>query len=396
MTLIIRMLLIAISAAQVGCSTLVKDPKPLRVATFNVSIEATNYLSREELAKNPSLANVVHRELDTAQNPQMRNIAEIVQRTRPDIILLNEFDYVEDSSMGIQLFMDNYLQVSQNGLSPITYPYFYIAPVNTGIATKHDLDNNGTSSGNAGDAYGFGYYPGQYGMALLSRHPIKQDGIRTFQRFLWKDMPDALKPQNPDLSNWYNTEEWAEFRLSSKSHWDIPVHTNNGIVHIIASHPTPPTFDGPEDRNGRRNHDEIRLIRDYIDNQAYLYDDSMQKGGLNENSRFIIVGDLNSSPDEGDSIKQGIRSLLEHPFVNSSCAPSSKAGQANRSENPFAANHTAQWGARADYAVPSKHGLEVLNCGVYWPSKDEPQHSLVETRNASSDHRLVWLDVLLK
>jgi len=387
---------VLICAQLVGCSALLKDTKPLRFATFNVSIEATNYMSRADIAKDPTLANIVLSELQSAQNPQMQNIAEIVQRTRPDILLLNEFDYVEDPSMGIQRFIDNYLQAPQNGQLPIAYPYIYIAPVNTGVATGHDLDNNGARTGNAGDAFGFGYYPGQYGMALLSRYPIDQDGIRTFQRFLWKDMPNALKPVNSDQSDWYDSEEWAEFRLSSKSHWDIPVRTDQGVVHIIASHPTPPTFDGPEDRNGRRNHDEIRMIRDYISNQAYLYDDQMQRGGLSQNSRFVIMGDLNSSPDEGDSIKQGIRSLLEHPLVNSACTPSSKAGQANRSGNPFATHHTAQWGARADYAVPSKQGIEVLGCGMFWPSKGEPQHTLVETRNASSDHRLVWLDVLLK
>lgn len=396
MKLIIKILLMSISAQLVGCSALLKESKPLRLATFNVSIEASNYLSRADIAKDPSLAIIVHKQLQSSQNQQMQNIAEIVQRTRPDVLLLNEFDYVEDASMGIELFMDNYLQASQNGQLPIVYPYFYIAPVNTGVATRHDLDNNGARTGNAGDAYGFGHYPGQYGMALLSRYPIDQEGIRTFQRFLWKDMPNALKPINSDQSDWYGPEEWAEFRLSSKSHWDVPVRTDQGIVHIIAAHPTPPTFDGPEDRNGRRNHDEIRLIRDYIDNQTYLYDDQAKKGGLSENSRFVILGDLNSSPDEGDSIKDGIDSLLEHPLVNSACAPSSKAGQAHRSGNLFASHHTAQWGARADYAVPSKQGLEVLGCGMFWPSKEEPQHALIETRNASSDHRLVWLDVLLK
>ena len=35
-------------------------------------------------------------------------------------------------------------------------------------------------------------------------------------------------------------------------------------VHVLASHPTPPTFDGAEDRNGRRNHDEIRFWADYV------------------------------------------------------------------------------------------------------------------------------------
>ncbi len=54
-------------------------------------------------------------------------------------------------------------------------------------------------------------------------------------------------------------------RLSSKSHWDIPLQIGGAIVHVLTAHPTPPVFDGPEDRNGCRNHDEIRLWSDYID-----------------------------------------------------------------------------------------------------------------------------------
>ena len=63
-------------------------------------------------------------------------------------------------------------------------------------------------------------------------------------------------------------------------------------------------------------------------------------------------------------------------------------------DNPHAANHTAYWGMRADYVVPSRQGITVNKAGIFWPVKSSPLHALVATRKASSDHRLVWIDVI--
>ena len=41
-------------------------------------------------------------------------------------------------------------------------------------------------------------------------------------------------------------------------------------VRCALHHPTPPVFDGPDDHNGTRNHDEIRFWSDYIDNSGAL------------------------------------------------------------------------------------------------------------------------------
>ena len=82
----------------------------------------------------------------------VKNIAEIIQRVNPDILLLNEFDYIADKRIGIEAFMENYLNVSQQGLEPVDYPYTYVAPVNTGEPTTFDLDNNGKAEGIGGDA----------------------------------------------------------------------------------------------------------------------------------------------------------------------------------------------------------------------------------------------------
>ena len=368
----------------------------IRVATFNVSIEAGNYLSRNDLADDPSRSVIVKQLLSGGEHSQIRNIAEIIQRVRPDILLLNEFDYISAPQEGIELFIDNFLNKSQNGQASIDYPYYYIAPVNTGLASPYDLDNDGQKSGNGADAYGFGYYSGQYGMAVLSRYPIEYDQVKTLQGFRWKDMPKALKPLNEDGSPWYSSEEWNALRLSSKSFWDVPITTEHGVVNVIASHPTPPTFDGSEDRNGRRNHDEIRLISDYLADAEYIVDDNGQQGGLASDSRFVVMGDLNSSANEGDSIKSGIIGLMKHSLVNSSCQASSEAAKQLRPDNEFSPQHTASWGLRVDYVLPSNYGLDVQQCGVFWPKKNTPAFELIKDRKASSDHRLVWLDLVIE
>ena len=74
----------------------------------------------------------------------------------------------------------------------------------------------------------------------------------------------ARRPGHAGPTDWYNADELAIFPLSSKSHWDVPIDIDGTVVHFLVSHPTPPVFDGPEDRNGTRNADEIRLWADYI------------------------------------------------------------------------------------------------------------------------------------
>ncbi len=364
---------------------------PIRVATFNVSMDASNYLP-EGVKPSAGSAGVLAEQLKSGRNPQIKNIAAIIQTVRPDILLLNEFDYTANPERSVKWLQDNYLARPQQGGEAIEYPYFYSASVNTGLAFPFDLNGDGKVSTPA-DTYGFGYYPGQYGMLLLSRFPIDKAAVRSFQRFKWKDLPSALVPRNRDGSPYYSPDAWGEFRLSSKSHWDIPVQIQGKTLHLLASHPTPPVFDGPEDRNGKRNHDEVRLWVDYISAEAdYLYDDSGRKGGLDPQSSFVVVGDLNASPHDGDGHKDAITALLNHPRITDPNPGSAGAAEA-RPDTPHSRHHTAGWGMRADYALPSAD-LTVAESGVFWPAQSEADAALVADRRTSSDHRLVWVDVI--
>lgn len=386
----------------------------LKVATFNVSMESGNYTALLSNAKKTGTQfttspqeplfgiKVLQHVLSTGEHPQVRNIAEIIQRVNPDVLLLNEFDYIEDKAKGIDAFIANYLNISQYGQRAVDYPYSYIAPVNTGVATPFDLDNNGKKEQIGGDAQGFGLYYGHYGMAILSKYPIEEESIRTFQRFKWHHMPHPQKPFMPDglegtpnARPWYNEKEWAELRLSSKSHWDVPVLVDGKTIHILAMHPTPPTFDGAEDRNGKRNHDEIRFMADYLspDKGAYIYDDKLEKASLKAGANFILMGDFNAA-DMGDKYRPGvIEQLINHPLVASDIVPKS-LGAAESFDSDYSDRFTASWGARVDYVLPSK-GLNIKGGGVFWPTKSSELYRLIENRNASSDHRLVWASISL-
>jgi 2',3'-cyclic-nucleotide 2'-phosphodiesterase (5'-nucleotidase family) len=383
-----------------------EDPAILTFATFNASL-------------NRNAPGDLVRDLSTPNNTQARVIAEIIQRANPDVVLINEFDYVA-SGEAVELFRRNYLEVGQNGAPPVKYPFHFVAPSNTGISSGFDLNNNGTvvttplSPGYGDDSLGFGNFPGQFAMVVYSKLPIDQANARTFQNFKWKDMPGARLPDDdstPAPADFYSAAELAVFPLSSKSHWDVPVLWRGRTIHFLASHPTPPVFDGPEDRNGRRNFDEIRLFRDYITPGAgdYIYDDAGKRGGLPAGSLFVIAGDQNSDPLDGDSIPGAIQQLINHPLVIDPLPASLGAveqsalqGRANATHRSDPKYDTADFAdsapgnLRADYVLPSID-FEVKLAEVFWPLSTDPLFPLVGVFPfPSSDHRLVSVTVAIK
>jgi len=372
-----------------------KSESVVRVATYNASLfrDAEGSLIGD---------------LTSPNNAQAQAVAEVIQRTAPDVLLVNEFDYDADGTAA-DLFHDNYLAVSQNGQTAQDYPYTYVAPSNTGVQTGADLNQDGTIGG-AEDAFGYGEFEGQYGMVLYSKYPILTDKVRTFQNFRWADMPENNLP-----SDYYGKLISGVLRLSSKSHWDVPVDVDGRTVHVLASHPTPPAFDGPEQRNARRNHDEIRFFADYVTGGAaaeYIYDDDGGKGGLAEGDDFVVLGDLNADPQRGASYDKAIMSLLSHENIIDP-KPTSRGpvanvrptletfllGEAPQSEDYRSRSlRTADFGGstgtmRVDYVLPSAT-LEVNDSGVFWPAPGQPGADLVGMSPVrSSDHRLVWADI---
>ena len=358
----------------------------VRFATFNASMSRG---AEGELAV----------ALRDGGDPQIEKVARIIRAVDPDVILINEFDHGAGRD---RTFVENYLGDA--------YPLSFIAPSNTGVATGLDLDGDGIVGSEAGtmelarDSHGFGRFEGQYGLVVLSKHEIVHEEVRTFRKFLWNDMPGARLPVNLDGTPFYSDEALEVLRLSSKSHWDVPVRIDGEVVHFLVCHPTPPVFDGPEDRNGRRNADEIRFWADYVVGAVYIHDDAGLRGGLPDDAHFVIAGDLNADPVDGDSVPGAIRQLLDHPLIDATVTPRSSGGAIAAADQGRANsrhvgdprfdtadfNDRAPGNLRVDYVLPSA-SLTVLDAGVYWPAPGEPGAALID----ASDHRLVWIDVAL-
>lgn len=358
----------------------------IRVASFNIQ-------------------NLTTASLNTTTHTTVLKAAAIIKQIKPDILILNEIDHDYDNldkgyDYNARLLVQNYLDYGPN---PISYTYSYAAPNNTGISSGIDLNGNGTAATNEGqngygdDCYGYGDYRGQYSMAILSRYPIVTENIRTFQKFLWKDLPGNSMPTE---SHWTNAIIQTNFRLSSKSHWDIPVLINGRTVHFLLSHPTPPSFDSaPIYHNRRRNYDEIKFWAHYISNDNRLIDDNGTAGGLTNGTPFVICGDLNSYPNSTTLNWDGnlaINQLLNNPaIIDSGEYMTSSGGAAGKTTGApkYYERSTATWGdgARVDYLLPSA-GTGITGGGVYWPLQTEDAAGYANATGAS-DHRLVWLDL---
>jgi endonuclease/exonuclease/phosphatase family metal-dependent hydrolase len=391
-----------------GFQTLaVAQPVEIRVATFNLEDVRTSDLR------------------DPAQ-PRLKALAEIIQRIAPNVLFLNEIaydgpgspGYVEGSEPGqnARLFAENFLSVAQApGLTPLHMKAF-MAPSNTGMPSGIDLDRSGAvasafpppatagpdgsvgrlsrredrdvARAYGGDCWGYGEFPGHYAMALLVSEPleIQREGVRTFRLLPWDFMPGATWPpaDGSGEGTWYPEEAREKVRLSSKSHWDVPVKLPNGsVVHVLCSHPTPPAFDGEEKRNARRNHDEIRFWADYLDGDGWIVDDANHPGGLDEYAHFVIVGDMNADPDEGSAWKNPMGELiLRHKRVRATSPVSDVEVERLDPDD------TAHFGLRVDYVLPSKT-MEVIGTGVW---REGPSGGSWAGR-FPSDHFPVWADL---
>lgn len=381
----------AIAPAALATSWQERAPGTVRVAAFNANLVRQG-------------AGVLVSDIGK-RDAQVLAAAEILLRVRPDVVLINELDH-DPAGLALARFAA-LLAEGVAGLPGLDYPHLFAAGSNTGVPSGHDLDGDGRSMG-PGDALGYGRFPGQYAMAVLSRFPLGP--ARTFRTLPWAALPGAQMPRNPDGTPFWPPDVWQALPLSSKSHWDVPVQPPGAPpLHLLASHPTPPVFDGPEDRNGLRNAAEIGFWTAWLDGAA-LPDDSGNAAPLPPDALVVVLGDLNLDPADGDGRREAIHALLAHPRLQDP-QPRSEGGTAaatqggrNDSQRGNPALDTADWredigNMRVDYVLPSA-GLEVTGAGIFWPPPDDPLAALVAVspdgrERASSDHRLVWVDLRL-
>ena len=318
----------------------------MRIATFNTELKRDG----------PGL---LFRDLLKGEDPQIEAIKRVIGKADPDILTIQSFDY-DYEGRALALFAE-----------ALGYPHFFAAQPNAGRPSGADLDGDGRTGG-PGDAQGYGTFSGQGGMAILSRYPILVDQVQDYADILWADLDWATLPQ-ADGQPFPSPEAQAVQRLSTTGHWVVPVAAPSGILQLLTFHASPPVFDGPEDRNGLRNHDEIRFWLHLLD------------GPDAPETPFVLLGDANLDPAHGEGRKEAIRDLLSDPRL-----------QAPEPLGSSDAN-TVDWSnigvgrMRVDYVLPSTHWM-VVGSGVVWPDPADPFLEVVTT---ASRHRLVWVDLKL-
>ncbi|MFV0291944.1 MAG: endonuclease/exonuclease/phosphatase family protein [Paracoccus sp. (in: a-proteobacteria)] len=321
----------------------------LRIASFDPDLTR----------KGPGL---LLRDITKGKDEQILAAVMVIAEIRPDVLLLTGIDWDHDRAA-----LRSFAQLLKR--SGIEYPHLLAPQPNRGRVSGVDLDGDG-KLGEPEDSQGWGSFTGQNGMAILSRIPFGE--VTDYSDMLWRDMPDN------QMGNALTEAAASVQLLSTVGHWDVEIMTSPPL-HLLAFSASVPVFDGPEDRNGRRNHDEIAFWNRHL-----------------PDAPFVLAGNANLDPRDGDGRHEAIRTLLADPRLQD-LLPASEGGMiaADPGQEGDPALDTADWldgkpgNLRVTYVLPSS-GLEVTGQGVFWPAPGQPGYAAAV---AASPHRLVWVDI---
>lgn len=328
--------------------------------------------------------------------PPAQSLAEAAQLNRPDVLLVTGITSDGDEEIA-EALRSKYLEVGQNGQEGLDYPYVYAGPSNSGNESGADLDGDGVVGG-PGDAIGYGDHPGQHGMIMFSSYPIEQNGIRTFQDFLWEDLPDGAAG-----SSEHSELERSVMRLTSAAFWDVPLTVDAGAgsertVNIVASSIARPQ--DPADVDADRGDDERRMIADYLAGEAWYLTDDDGDPATGTGSEFVYMGEPATQYDLPGSASGDMAELLDSQAVQD---PEPEAV----TQEPLSSRSVGSGGSQSRATRTVDDGMDVRSAfilpgadmdigesGVFWPAEGEYGADLVRpgSDQAISD-RLVWLDI---
>ncbi|MDA7423547.1 endonuclease/exonuclease/phosphatase family protein [Thalassococcus lentus] len=258
---------------------------------------------------------------------------ELLNAAAADVLLLTDIDFDAGQAALAAL----------NDSMAFPYPHVFSKRPNSGLPTGLDLDKDGFLGGPR-DAQGYGWFSGQGGQAILSRWPIR---LRAdYSDTLWQDSPNtAMRSEDTgrDVQ-----------RLSSTAHWAVEIAAPLGEFTLLTVGATPPVFDGPEDRNGRRNRDEVLLWHHVLGGTF----------GEPIDGAAVVLGNLNLDPTRGDGIRDAVRDLLQN----------------QRLRDPLPGLPTVEWDKvgkmRVSYVLPTTE-FRVIAAGVIPPEEGAGPHGLV-------------------
>ncbi|HMO06621.1 MAG TPA: endonuclease/exonuclease/phosphatase family protein [Paracoccaceae bacterium] len=313
-------------------------------------------------------------ELRTAPSDQARAAVAVIAALQADVLLLTDVDY--DPGLAALDALAGLLEAAGSD-----YPHRMALRPNAGVATGFDLDGDGRL-GRAEDAQGWGRFPGDGGMAILSRLPFDTAATRDHSGFLWRDLPAARGPV-------VATEDGrAVQRLASRGAWDVAVEVpGGGVLRVLAFHAAPPLA-AAADRDLRRNHDEVAFWTHLLDGVLPL---------PAPEPPFVLMGIANADPADGLGDAAALRRLLAHPALRD---PIPRGGHGRQEpdhqgdpalDTALVGSEGAERGLRLDFVLPSA-GLEVRASGGVWPQATDP---LLQVLTTAGRHRPVWVEIAL-
>jgi endonuclease/exonuclease/phosphatase family metal-dependent hydrolase len=295
------------------------------------------------------------RDLDRFEDETLIETLRWIASLRPDVLALQSVDY-DHSQIALSRIQDRLAELGH------AMPHRFARMPNAGHPTGFDLNRDGRLD-TGSDRQGYGLFAGHGGIALLSRYPIVEEEARDFSDLLWRDLDGASLP-----ADYFAASELAVLRLHGVAAWDVPVQLPGGVAHVLMVQASAPVFDGPEDRNGLRNADQIRFWAAYA---AQL------------DAPFVLMGGLNNDPVDGEGLKPALHDLLSSPDLQD---PQPRAaGVAGRD-----GLDTVDWGPeigrmRVDYVLPSTD-FGVAASAVEW---QQPVGKVADL----TPHKPVWVDL---
>jgi hypothetical protein len=272
--------------------------------------------------------------------PELVALADLVRLADPDVLVLTKIDF-DASGLAARAFAEL--------ISPKAYPFVMALRSNEGVPTGIDMDGDRRGR-EPEDAHGYGVFPGQGALAVLSRLPIREDAAVSYNDILWSALPGThMLPSDPG----YDVQ-----KVSSGGHWRVllELSTPQGrevTLWLLVGHSGPPVFDGPEDRNGRRNLDELRLWSQILEGQH----------GPAPGTHTVFAANTNLDPNAGEGYRDAMQGFLDN----------------GRFQDPLPDLPTAYWEKldpmRVSYLLPSTT-IDLLDVRR-WPRREGMTHHLL-------------------
>jgi hypothetical protein len=364
------------------------------------------------------------RELTTAklldpQSPQVRAAAEVIARFDADVLCLNEIQYDLAGVPDPQLPGDapaarpGALSLDGDGAGNAARLGERVAEVDPELRYAHSavfLGNSGFAfegnpAGKGAELFamrGFGEFEGRFNTGVLSRFPIRADGVRVIADFPWHDLPGN---RIAELEAELGVKVPAGFPLFEKALHIVPIEIGAAaadgedggdqaeLLYLILLHPVSSGFN---DLNPFRNADELHALALFLSGELPGVEP------LPEGARFLVIGDLNSDPEDGES-PGSVNVVADHPRV-AAHFPTGDGGEigTHPERNTFLSGcgrdgaivtkPSAKLQLQLDYLLPSVTLGEPVASGIFWPHhQTDPDGYALACR--ASDHRHVFVDL---